>query len=62
MHIDAHNVMNGSLRPDFVVFDLRQSQPYFGEEAVRYFFAYLQASPEYHMVANINNVIIFAKR
>ena len=30
MHIDAHNVMNGSLRPDFVVFDLRQSQPYFG--------------------------------
>jgi uncharacterized membrane protein len=62
MHNDAHNVMNGSLRPDFVVFDLRQSQPYFGEEAVRYFFAYLQASPEYHMVADVNRVIIFAKR
>jgi uncharacterized membrane protein len=62
MHIDANNVMNGPLRPDFVVFDLRQSQPYFGEEAVRYFFAYLQASPEYHMVADIHNVIIFAKR
>ena len=62
MHNDAHNVMNGSLRPDFVVFDLRQSQPYFGEEAIRYFFAYLQASPEYHMVADIKNVIIFAKR
>jgi uncharacterized membrane protein len=62
MHNDAHNVMNGSLRPDFVVFDLRQSQPYFGEEAVQYFFAYLQASPEYHVVADIKNVIIFAKR
>jgi uncharacterized membrane protein len=62
MHNDADNVMNGSLRPDFVVFDLRQSQPYFGEEAVRYFFAYLQASPEYHMMADIKNVIIFAKR
>jgi hypothetical protein len=61
MHNDAHNVMNGSLRPDFVVFDLRQSQPYFSEEAVRYFFAYLQASSEYHMVADIHNVIIFAK-
>jgi uncharacterized membrane protein len=62
MHNDAHNVMNGSLRPDFVVFDLRQSQPYFGEEAVRYFFAYLQASSEYRIEADINNVIIFAKR
>jgi uncharacterized membrane protein len=62
MHNDAQNVMNGSLRPDFVVFDLRQSQPYIGEEAVGYFFAYLQASPEYHMVADIKNVIIFAKR
>jgi hypothetical protein len=62
MHNDAHNVMNGSLRPDFVVFDLRQSQPYFSEEAVRYFFAYLQASSDYHMVADIHNVIIFAKR
>jgi uncharacterized membrane protein len=62
MHIDAHRFMNGSLRPDFVVFDLRQSQPYFGEEAVRYFFDYLQASPEYHIVADIKNVIIFAKR
>jgi uncharacterized membrane protein len=61
MHNDAHNVMNGWLRPDFVVFDLRQSQPYFGEEAVRDFFAYLQASPEYHMVADVNNVVIFAK-
>jgi uncharacterized membrane protein len=62
MHIDAHRVMNGSLRPDFVVFDLRQSQPYFSEEAVRYFFAYLQASPEYDKVADVNNIIIFAKR
>jgi uncharacterized membrane protein len=62
MHNDAHNVMKGLLWPDFVVFDLRQSQPYFGEEAVGDFFAYLQASPEYHMVAGIKNVIIFAKR
>ena len=62
MHNDAHNVLNGSLRPDFVVFDLRQSQPYFSEEAVRYFFAYLQASPEYYMVADVNKVVIFAKR
>jgi uncharacterized membrane protein len=62
MHNDALNVMNGSLRPDFVVFDLRQSQPYFGEEAVRHFFAYLQASSEYYMLADIHNVIIFAKR
>jgi hypothetical protein len=62
MHNDAHNVMNGSLRPDFVVFDLRQSQPYFGEEAVRAFFAYLQASPEYRFAADTENVVIFAKR
>jgi hypothetical protein len=62
MHNDAHNVMNGSLRPDFIVFDLRQSQPYFSEEAVRYFIAYLQASPEYYMLADIKNVMIFAKR
>jgi hypothetical protein len=62
MHNDAHNVMNGSLRPDFVVFDLRQSQPYFGEEAVQYFLAYLQASLEYRMIADVNNVVIFAKR
>lgn len=62
MHNDAHNVMNGSLRPDFVVFDMRESQPYFDEAAVRNFFAYLQASPEYHMVADVSRVIIFAKR
>jgi len=62
MHNDAENVMHGSLRPDFIVFDLGRSQPYFSEEAVRYFFAYLQASPEYGIVADINSVIIIAKR
>jgi uncharacterized membrane protein len=61
VHNDAGNVMNGSLRPDFIVFDLNQSQPYISEEAVRSFLTYMQASPEYRRVADIQQVIIFAK-
>jgi hypothetical protein len=61
MHNHAGHVMNGSLRPDFVVFDFYQSQPYISEETVRSFFAYMQASPEYRRVADIEQVIIFAK-
>lgn len=61
MHNDASNVMKGSLRPDFVVFDFYQSQPYISEEMVWSFFAHMQASPEYRRVADIEQVIIFAK-
>jgi hypothetical protein len=59
---DAVNVMNGSLRPDFVVFNLNKSDILISEEVIRQFFAYMQASPEYRKVADIENVVIFAKQ
>ena len=58
---DAGNVMHGSLRPDFVVFDVSKREPYIDEETVRSFLAYMQASPEYRIVADIEQLIIFAK-
>jgi hypothetical protein len=58
----AAYVMNGSWQPDFVVFDLNQSDPWISRESLRQFFAYMQASPDYRKMGNTEKVIIFAKR
>jgi hypothetical protein len=57
---DAVNVMNGTLRPDFVVFNLNQMDLLISEETSRQFLAYMRGSLPYRKVADIENVIIFA--
>jgi hypothetical protein len=59
---DAVNVMNGTLRPDFVVFNLNQMDLLISEETSRQFLAYMRGSLPYRKVADIENVIIFAKQ
>jgi uncharacterized membrane protein len=58
----AAQVMNGSWRPDFVVFNLNQSNPLMGVDTSRQFFLYMQASRDYRTVVNTENIIIFAKQ
>jgi hypothetical protein len=60
--MDAVNVMNGTLRPDFVVFNLNQMDMLISEETSRQFLAYMRVSPDYRKVADVENVIIFAKQ
>jgi len=55
-------LMQGSWRPDFVVFDLNKSGVLISEELYRQFFAYMQTSPEYRQVEDVANVVIFAKQ
>jgi uncharacterized membrane protein len=59
---DAVNVMNGTLRPDFVVFNLNQMDILISEETSRQFLAYMRVSLDYRKVADIENIIIFAKQ
>jgi hypothetical protein len=50
------------LRPDFVVFNLNQMDLLISEETSRQFLAYMRGSLPYRKVADIENVIIFAKQ
>ena len=64
---DAVYVMDGSWRPDFVVFDLSESDVLISDvvinkEISRQFFAYMQESSDYRNMEEIENLVIFAKQ
>jgi uncharacterized membrane protein len=57
----AAYVMNDLWRPDYVVFNFNQNEPLMNVDTSRQFFTYMQTSPDYHKVEDVENVVIFVK-